>query len=122
MVLKVAHLPVDLRSRRHAAMISGRKAGGFMRSFRNSLVFAALLTVSLVSVPAQEKFTTPLLPREALFGSPKRADPQISPDGTQRGDRAPFNGDLNVWIRTLGKTDDRAGTDRKRRDHCACAQ
>src|SRR5437588_7387023 len=96
-------------------MISGRKAGGFMRLFRNSLVFAALLTVSLVSLPAQEKFTTPLIPREVLFGNPERADPQISPDGTQLGYLAPVNGVLNVWIRTLGKTDDRAVTDDKHR-------
>jgi dipeptidyl aminopeptidase/acylaminoacyl peptidase len=90
-------------------------AGGFMRLFRNSLVFAALLTVSLVSLPAQEKFTTPLIPREVLFGNPERADPQISPDGTQLGYLAPVNGVLNVWIRTLGKTDDRAVTDDKHR-------
>jgi len=86
-----------------------------MRLFRNSLVFAALLTVSLVSLPAQEKFTTPLIPREVLFGNPERADPQISPDGTQLGYLAPVNGVLNVWIRTLGKTDDRAVTDDKHR-------
>ena len=61
-------------------------------------------------VAAQEKFTTPLIPREVLFGNPERADPQISPDGTQIGYLAPVDGVLNVWIRTLGKADDRAVT------------
>ena len=67
------------------------------------------------SLPAQEKFTTPLIPREVLFGNPERADPQISPDGTQIGYLAPVDGVLNVWIRTLGKTDDRAVTADKHR-------
>ena len=67
------------------------------------------------SLPAQEKFITPLIPREVLFGNPERADPQISPDGTQIGYLAPVDGVLNVWIRTLGKTDDRAVTADKHR-------
>jgi dipeptidyl aminopeptidase/acylaminoacyl peptidase len=59
---------------------------------------------------SQQKFTTPLIPREVLFGNPERANPLISPDGTQLGYLAPVNGVLNVWIRTLGKDDDRAVT------------
>jgi dipeptidyl aminopeptidase/acylaminoacyl peptidase len=66
-------------------------------------------------VAAQEQFTAPLIPREVLFGNPERADPQISPDGTQLGYLAPLDGVLNVWIRTLGKTDDRAVTADKHR-------
>jgi hypothetical protein len=66
-------------------------------------------------VAAQEKFTTSLIPREVLFGNPERADPQISPDGAQLGYLAPVNGVLNVWIRTLGKADDRAVTADKQR-------
>jgi dipeptidyl aminopeptidase/acylaminoacyl peptidase len=64
---------------------------------------------------AQEKFTSPIIPREVLFGNPERANPQISPDGTQLGYLAPVNGVLNVWIRTIGKNDDRAITDDKYR-------
>ena len=86
-----------------------------MRWLKKTAVFAALLPIILGSLAAQEKFTTPLIPREVLFGNPERADPQISPDGTQLGYLAPVNGVLNVWIRTLGKTDDRAVTDDKHR-------
>lgn len=64
---------------------------------------------------AQEKFVAPLIPREVLFGNPERADPQISPDGTQLGYLAPLDGVLNVWIRTLGTSDDRAVTADKHR-------
>ena len=64
---------------------------------------------------AEEKFAAPLIPREVLFGNPERADPEISPDGTQLGYLAPLDGVLNVWIRTLGKSDDRAVTADKHR-------
>jgi len=64
---------------------------------------------------AEEKFAAPLIPREVLFGNPERADPQISPDGTQLGYLAPLDGVLNVWIRTLGKSDDRVVTADKHR-------
>jgi dipeptidyl aminopeptidase/acylaminoacyl peptidase len=65
---------------------------------------------ALASSTAQQKVTTELIPRSVLFGNPERADPQISPDGTQLGYLAPVDGVLNVWVRTLGKTDDRAVT------------
>lgn len=78
---------------------------------------AALALAGALAGPfaAQEKFTTPLIPREVLFGNPERADPLISPDGTQLGYLAPVDGVLNVWIRTLGKNDDRAVTADKHR-------
>jgi dipeptidyl aminopeptidase/acylaminoacyl peptidase len=86
-----------------------------MHSLKRSVVVVALLTALVSSLPAQEKLATPLIPREVLFGNPERTDPQISPDGTQLGYLAPVNGVLNVWIRTLGKEDDRAVTDDKHR-------
>ena len=74
------------------------------------IVLAFVLTLSAV---AQSQ--TPLIPRDVLFGNPERASPQISPDGTMLGYLAPDQGVLNVWVRTLGKTDDRVITnDRKR--------
>ncbi len=75
-----------------------------------ALVCALLLVTVTLTAVAQEKFTTPLIPREVLFGNPERTNPQISPDGTQIGYLAPVNGVLNVWVRTIGKNDDRAVT------------
>src|SRR5260370_25743401 len=83
-----------------------------LRQAAVALVFWAWFALSCV---AEEKLRTPLIPREVLFGNPERADPQISPDGTQLGYRAPLDGVLNVWIRSLGKTDDRAVTADKHR-------
>ena len=58
---------------------------------------------------------SPLIPRSALFGNPERSSPAISPDGAMLAYLAPDQGVLNVWVRTLGKTDDRVITnDRKR--------
>ena len=86
-----------------------------MRLLKRTIVVLVCCVWFASSLPAQEKFTTPLIPREVLFGNPERADPEISPDGTQIGYLAPLDGVLNVWIRTLGKTDDRAVTADKHR-------
>ncbi len=57
----------------------------------------------------------PLIPRPVFFGNPDKAGPQISPDGKRLAYLAPDEGVLNVWIRTIGQTDDKAVTkDRKR--------
>jgi dipeptidyl aminopeptidase/acylaminoacyl peptidase len=57
-----------------------------------------------------------MIPREVLFGNPERASPQLSPDGTKLGYLAPdSNGVLNVWVRTVGKTDDQVVTADKKR-------
>ncbi len=58
----------------------------------------------------------PLIPREVLFGNPERTNPQLSPDGAHLSYVAPDERDvLQVWVRTLGKEDDRTVTSDKRR-------
>jgi len=49
----------------------------------------------------------PLIPRATLFGNPERVGPKISPDGKRLAYIAPRDGVLNVYIRTVGKEDDR---------------
>lgn len=56
-----------------------------------------------------------MIPRELLFGNPERTSPQISPDGSKLAYLAPFNGVLNVWVRTIGKDDDQVVTADKKR-------
>src|ERR1700733_6443582 len=89
--------------------------GGIMRLLKRTVVVLLCCGWFASSLPAQENFTTSMIPREVIFGNPGRTDPQISPDGTQLGYLAPVDGVLNVWIRTLGKTDDRAVTADKHR-------
>lgn len=60
----------------------------------------------------------PLIPRKILFDNPEKAGASISPDGLKLAYLAPDEGVLNVWVRTLGQTDDRAVTyDRLRGIH-----
>jgi len=49
----------------------------------------------------------PVIPRRVLFDNPERTAPQLSPDGQLLAYLAPDSGVLNVWVRTVGKTDDR---------------
>ena len=74
---------------------------------------SAIFLFSVVSTLAFAQ--SALIPRSVLFGNPERSSPAISPDGTMLAYLAPDQGVLNVWVRTLGKTDDRVITnDRKR--------
>jgi dipeptidyl aminopeptidase/acylaminoacyl peptidase len=60
--------------------------------------FPILLVILLAACSAQAELP-PLIPREILFGNPKRADPQMSPDGSQLTWLAPDkSGVLNVWM------------------------
>ena len=57
-----------------------------------------LFIFSLISLLDIHAELPPLIPRETLFGSPARTQPQLSPDGTQIAWLAPDkNGALNVW-------------------------
>jgi dipeptidyl aminopeptidase/acylaminoacyl peptidase len=49
----------------------------------------------------------PLVPRSVLFGNPDRVGPKIAPDGKTLAYIAPRDGVLNVFVRTVGKEDDR---------------
>src|SRR3712207_4949572 len=77
-------------------------------SLAAALVVAGLAPQSRAELP-------PLIPRAVLFGNPEKTGPQVSPDGRLLAYLAPDGGFLNVWVRTLGRGDDRVVTnDRKR--------
>ncbi|HEY4761280.1 MAG TPA: S9 family peptidase [Thermoguttaceae bacterium] len=57
----------------------------------------------------------PLIPRSVLFGNPEKTSPQISPVGNMLAYLAPSNGVLNVWVRTLGQSDDQVITNEPKR-------
>ncbi len=70
--------------------------------------FRALsLGLALATLPQIVAAQDPtLIPRRVLFDNPQRTSPQISPDGQLIAYLAPDSGVLNVWVRTVGKTDD----------------
>jgi dipeptidyl aminopeptidase/acylaminoacyl peptidase len=58
----------------------------------------------------------PLIPRDVLFGNPEKVAPQLSPDGKRLGWIAPDKRNvLQVWVKTVGKDDDKAITADKKR-------
>ena len=58
----------------------------------------------------------PLISRDVLFGNPERANPQISPDGKRLAWLAPDKKNvLQVWVKTIGKDDDKVVTADKKR-------
>jgi dipeptidyl aminopeptidase/acylaminoacyl peptidase len=78
------------------------------------LLLAALALAPLATAVRAE--LPPLAPRDLFFGNPVKAGPQISPDGTLLGYLAPSDkGVLNVWIKTIGKDDDRMITNDEKR-------
>lgn len=64
---------------------------------------------------------TPLIPREVLFGNPKRAQARLSPDGAWISFLAPVDGVLNVWVAPAVAPDEATAvtndTDRGIRSH-----
>ena len=79
---------------------------------KTRIAIGLLLLLFLVPLVLGE---SALIPRAVLFGNPERSAPAISPDGTMLAYLAPDQGVLNVWVRTLGKSDDHVITnDRKR--------
>ncbi|HEV3164159.1 MAG TPA: S9 family peptidase [Isosphaeraceae bacterium] len=58
----------------------------------------------------------PLIPREVLFGNPERVSPKLSPDGKRLAWIAPDSKNvLQVWVKTVGKDDDKVVTADKKR-------
>ena len=87
-----------------------------MRRFSRQWIFSGFALALLVSLvlPALAQ-QPPIIPREALFGNPEKASPQLSPDGKMLAYLAPEKGVLNVWVRTVGQADDHVVTADKKR-------
>jgi dipeptidyl aminopeptidase/acylaminoacyl peptidase len=67
-------------------------------------VSEAKTTTSSASTPvSQKKMDAKLIPRDALFGNPQRAQARLSQDGKYLSFLAPVDGVLNVWV---GPADD----------------
>ena len=58
----------------------------------------------------------PLIPRKVLFGNPEKTRVRISQDGKKLAYLAPVNNIKNIWVKTIGKNDDRSVTTQQVRD------
>jgi dipeptidyl aminopeptidase/acylaminoacyl peptidase len=82
-----------------------------MKALQICMIVAGL--VAAVSASAE---LPPLIPREILFGNPERTSPELSPDGKRLAWLAPdTNNVLQVWVKTVGKEDDKIVTADKKR-------
>ncbi|MEM6274726.1 MAG: S9 family peptidase [Myxococcota bacterium] len=50
------------------------------------------------NVAPQASIDAPIIPRDAIFGNPERAQARVSPDGAMVSWLAPKDGVLNVWV------------------------
>ena len=76
---------------------------------RTTLVMAVSL-LAIAPLPARAALP-PLVKREIFLGNPERSQPRLSPDGTHILYLAPSSTNvLNVWVRTVGRQDDRMVT------------
>ena len=83
--------------------------------FPSLLILAAAACAALTPLPARSELP-PLVPREVFLGNPTRAQARISPDGTRLTYLAPSSTNvLNVWLRTIGKSDDKMITNDTKR-------
>jgi dipeptidyl aminopeptidase/acylaminoacyl peptidase len=71
----------------------------------NRIVTMSFLTLGLAACAATSSRPAPapesahaLIPREAIFGNPERAQGRISPDGSRVSWLAPRDGVMNVWV------------------------
>jgi len=82
------------------------------QSFPDKMIIllpAAVLVLS-VGLPLRAELP-PLIPRAILLEESQRGNPVLSPDGQLIAYCAPFKGIQNIWVKTVGKEDDRAVTE-----------
>ncbi|MBC8120290.1 MAG: S9 family peptidase, partial [Gemmatimonadaceae bacterium] len=80
------------------------------------LALASLIAISDGATQAVHAELPPLIPRAVLFGNPEKTSPKLSPDGKRLAWLAPDQKDvLQVWVKTVGKNDDKIVTSDKKR-------
>ncbi len=82
-------------------------------AYRRPITAAIMISIcaALILAAGCAEREVPLIPRAVIFGNPDKARPAISPDGTMLAYLAPREDVLNVWVRTIGQTDDRPVTE-----------
>ncbi len=81
-----------------------------IRKYAHLFALLAVIVAVSLAIGSCAKKEVRLIPREVLFGNPVKAAPRVSPDGTMMAYLAPVDGVLNVWVKTIGKEDDKAVT------------
>ena len=83
--------------------------------FSRAALTTAALAILLPAAPLPAQMP-PLISRDILFGNPERTHPRLSPDGQRFAWIAPDRKNvLQVWVKTLGRDDDKMVTADKKR-------
>ncbi len=80
-------------------------------TFTPALAVSILLISALAAnaVPKKDKLP-PLIPRSIILADSERGNPVLSPDGKMIAYSALYKGVQNIWVKAVGKDDDRAVT------------
>jgi dipeptidyl aminopeptidase/acylaminoacyl peptidase len=79
--------------------------------YAERLILAGFVMVSILgAIPSCKARQPPLLPRAIILEESERGNPELSPDGKEIAYIAPSNGVGNIWLKTVGKNDDRVVT------------
>ena len=75
------------------------------------LILAGFITVSALGASSScQSRQPPLIPRAIILEESERGNPVLSPSGEEIAYIAPDNGVGNIWLKTVGKNDDRVVT------------
>ena len=81
------------------------------RLILSGLTARFFLALWLGQIPQAWAELPPLIARDVLFGNPEKIAPQLSPDGSRLAWIAPDKKNvLQVWIKIVGKDDDKVVT------------
>jgi dipeptidyl aminopeptidase/acylaminoacyl peptidase len=79
--------------------------------YAEKLILVGFVTVStLGAIPSCKARQPPLIPRAIILEESERGNPVLSPGGKEIAYIAPYNGVGNIWLKTVGKNDDRVVT------------
>jgi dipeptidyl aminopeptidase/acylaminoacyl peptidase len=79
--------------------------------YAEKLILAGFITVStLGAFSSCQSRQPPLIPRAIILEESERGNPVLSPSGEEITYIAPDNGVGNIWLKTVGKNDDRVVT------------
>lgn len=85
-----------------------------MRFFASGFLIVVVLVVGIFCLRSFPG-SSPLIPREVLFGLPQKFSPQLSPDGFRIAYLAPHDGVMNIWLYDRGTKTERVLTQDKNR-------
>lgn len=73
---------------------------------KRSMVWLLSAAFCVVGWPGDAELP-PLIPRSVILELGQRANPELSPDGTRVAYSAPYHGIEAIWVKTIGRDDDR---------------